>query len=126
MIRTLFFQPLGPALLLAALVIVLSVAARWVLARYGDAGLATVLALSGMLDVDSAIITMGNLPGGTLDPRLAALILMPPVLLNTLIKAGVAIGLAGWAKAWRGASVLLASAVVALAALPLLLTAIQP
>lgn len=117
---------LGPALLLAALVMVLSVAARWVLARYGDAGLATVLALSGMLDVDSAIITMGNLPGGTLDPRLAALILMPPVLLNTLIKAGAAIGLAGWARAWRGASVLLASAVAALAALPLLLTAIQP
>lgn len=112
---------LGPALLLAALVMVLSVAARWVLARYGDAGLATVLALSGMLDVDSAIITMGNLPAGTVDPRLAALILMPPVLLNTLIKAGAAIGLAGWAKAWRGAAVLGASAIAALAALPWLL-----
>jgi uncharacterized membrane protein (DUF4010 family) len=112
---------LGPALLLAALVMVLSVAARWVLARYGDAGLATVLALSGMLDVDSAIITMGNLPAGTVDPRLAALILMPPVLLNTLMKAGAAVGLAGWAKAWRGAAVLGASAIAALAALPWLL-----
>jgi uncharacterized membrane protein (DUF4010 family) len=111
---------LGPALLLAALVMVLSVAARWVLARYGDAGLATVLALSGMLDVDSAIITMGNLPAGMVDPRLAALILMPPVLLNTLIKAGAAIGLAGWAKAWRGAVVLGASTVAALVALPFL------
>jgi len=111
---------LGPALLLAALVMVLSVAARWVLARYGDAGLATVLALSGMLDVDSAIITMGNLPAGTVDPRLAALILMPPVLLNTLIKAGAAIGLAGWAKAWRGAAVLGGSTVAALVALPFL------
>lgn len=111
---------LGPALLLAALVMVLSVAARWVLARYGDAGLATVLALSGMLDVDSAIITMGNLPAGTVDPRLAALILMPPVLLNTLIKAGAAITLAGWAKAWRGAVVLGASTVAALVALPFL------
>ncbi|GAA4764590.1 MgtC/SapB family protein [Novosphingobium ginsenosidimutans] len=111
---------LGPALLLAALVMVLSVAARWVLARYGDAGLATVLALSGMLDVDSAIITMGNMPAGTVDPRLAALILMPPVLLNTLIKAGAAIGLAGWAKAWRGAAVLGASTVAALVALPFL------
>ncbi|MEA3262480.1 MAG: DUF4010 domain-containing protein [Pseudomonadota bacterium] len=111
---------LGPALVLAALVMVLSVAARWVLARYGDAGLATVLALSGMLDVDSAIITMGNLPAGTVDPRLAALILMPPVLLNTLIKAGAAIGLAGWAKAWRGAAVLGGSTVAALVALPFL------
>lgn len=116
---------LGPALILAALVMVLSVAARWVLARYGDAGLATVLALSGMLDVDSAIITMGNLPRGTVDPRLAALILMPPVLLNTLIKAGAAIGLAGWQQAWRGAAVLAASAVVALGALPALLPALQ-
>lgn len=115
---------LGPALLLAALVMVLSVAARWVLVHYGDAGLAVVLALSGMLDVDSAIITMGNLPAGTIDPRLAALILMPPVLLNTLIKAGTAIGLAGWQQAWRSAAVLLASALVALAALPLLLPAI--
>lgn len=109
---------LGPALILAALVMVLSVAARWVLARYGDAGLATVLALSGMLDVDSAIITMGNLPKGTLDPQLAALVLMPPVLLNTLVKAGAAIGLAGWAQAWRGAAVLAASTLAALMVLP--------
>lgn len=115
---------LGPALLLALLVMVLSVAARWVLARYGDAGLATVLALSGMLDVDSAIITMGNLPGGTIDARLAALILMPPVLLNTLVKASAAIGLAGWGKAWRGAAVLAASTLAALATLPMLLSAL--
>lgn len=115
---------LGPALILAALVMVLSVAARWVLERFGDAGLAVVLALSGMLDVDSAIITMGNLPAGTIDPRLAALILMPPVLLNTLIKAGAAVGLAGWQQAWRSAAVLLASALAALAALPWLLPAL--
>lgn len=115
---------LGPALILAALVMVLSVAARWVLERFGDAGLAVVLALSGMLDVDSAIITMGNLPAGTIDPRLAALILMPPVLLNTLIKAGAAVGLAGWQQAWRSAVVLLASALAALAALPWLLPAL--
>lgn len=114
---------LGPALILAALVMALSVAARWVLDRFGDAGLATVLALSGMLDVDSAIITMGNLPRGTVNPQLAALILMPPVLLNTLVKAGTAIALAGWHQAWRGAAVLAASALVALAALPWLLPA---
>lgn len=115
---------LGPALILAALVMVLSVAARWVLERYGDAGLATVLALSGMLDVDSAIITMGNLPRGTVDPQLAALILMPPVLLNTLVKAGAAIALANWQQAWRGAAVLAASALTALVALPFLLPAL--
>jgi uncharacterized membrane protein (DUF4010 family) len=51
---------LGPALILVALVMILSLVARWVLAHFGDAGLATVLALSGMVDVDSAIITMGG------------------------------------------------------------------
>lgn len=112
---------LGPALLLAGLVMVLSVAARWVLLHFGDAGLATVLALSGLADVDSAIITLGNLPAGSIDARLAALILMPPILLNTLVKAGTAIALAGWRKAWSGAATLAASTAAALAALPFLL-----
>ncbi len=115
---------LGPALILAALVMALSVAARWVLDHYGDAGLATVLAISGMLDVDSAIITLGNLPTGAIDARLAALVLMPPVVLNSLIKAGMAVAVAGWAKAGPGALVLVASAVAALAALPFLLAGI--
>ena len=114
---------LGPALLLAALVMALSVIARWVLGQYGDAGLATVLAISGMLDVDSAIITMGNLPADAIDPRLAALVLMPPILLNTLIKAAMAVAVAGRRKAAPGALVLLASALAPLAALPFLLTA---
>ena len=74
-----------------------------------------------MVDVDSAIITMGNLPGGALAPQLAALVLMPPILLNTAIKAFAAIGLAGWRKAWPGAAVLGASIIAALGALPFLL-----
>lgn len=112
---------LPPALLLAGLVMLLSLAAHWVLDRYGDAGLATVLALSGLVDVDSAIITMGNLPSGAIDPHMAALVLMPPVLLNTLVKAGIALSLAGWRKAGRGAGVLLASSLAPLAMLPGLL-----
>ena len=110
---------IGPALLLMVLVMVLSVAARWVLDRYGDAGLAVVLALTGTVDVDSAIITMGNLPSGTLAPDVAGLILLPPVLLNTLFKAGAAISIAGWHKAWPAAATLRAAAAASLAALPL-------
>jgi uncharacterized membrane protein (DUF4010 family) len=112
---------LAPALILAALVMLLSLAARWVQARYGDAGLATVLALSGLLDVDSAIITMGNLPAGAIDPHVAALVLMPPVLLNTLVKAVMAISLAGWRKAAPGAGVLLGAMAASMALLPALL-----
>jgi uncharacterized membrane protein (DUF4010 family) len=108
---------IGPALLLMALVMVLTWAARWVLHRYGDAGLATVLALSGMVDVDSAIITMGSLPKGTLAPHLAGLVLVPPILLNTLVKAGAAISIAGWHRAKVAALSLLASTGAALVAL---------
>ena len=100
---------LGPALVLMALTMVLTVAARWVLLRFGHAGLALVLAISGSVDVDSAIITMGNLPAGTLTARIAALVLALPVTLNTLVKTATLIGIAGWRKGWPGASAMLAS-----------------
>ena len=109
-----------PALALMALVMVLSVASRWVLVRFGDAGLATVLALSGMVDVDSAIITMGGLPAGSLNAQTAGLILAAPVMLNTLFKAVTAVGIAGWQRGWKAALPLIASVLVGLLMLPLL------
>lgn len=102
---------LVPALLLMALTMALTLAARWVLERFGDAGLATVLAISGSVDVDSAIITMGNLPPGTMTARVAALVLVLPVTLNTLFKTATLVSLAGWRKAWPGATAMLASLV---------------
>jgi uncharacterized membrane protein (DUF4010 family) len=92
-----------PALILAGLVMLLTVVAHWVLERFGDAGLATVLALSGMVDVDSAIITMGSLAPGRIDPGVAGLILAGPVLLNNLVKAGMALGIGGWRNGWLAA-----------------------
>lgn len=99
---------LKPALLLMLLTMVLTVAARWVLARFGHAGLATVLAISGTVDVDSAVITMGNLPRGTIAPRVAGLVLCAPVVLNTLFKCATLLGLAG-RKGFSGAVAMLAS-----------------
>jgi uncharacterized membrane protein (DUF4010 family) len=110
---------LGPALLLMALVMVMTLVARWVLARFGDAGLAVVLAISGSIDVDSAIITMGGLPAGTLTPRIAGLVLLAPVVINSLFKAGVAVGITGWARGWQGALPLVLSALACLLAIPL-------
>lgn len=108
----------GPALVLMVLVMVLTLAAHWVLDRFGDAGLATVLALSGMVDVDSAIITMGSLPGGSLTPQTAGLILTPPIVLNTLFKAGTVVSLTGWQRGKAAAAALSLSAVATLAAIP--------
>jgi uncharacterized membrane protein (DUF4010 family) len=108
---------IGPALLLMGLTMLLTLIARWMLERYGHAGLAGVLAISGVIDVDSAIITMGNLPAGTLEARIAGLILLPPILLNTLFKTGAALSLAG-RRARPAAAVLLAS--IAASLLPLI------
>lgn len=94
---------LAPALLLAALVMAMSLLARWVLGRFGDRGVATVLAISGSVDVDSAVITMGALPPGVLDAQVAGLVLMAPIVLNTLFKAATTVGIAGW-RAGRAAA----------------------
>ncbi len=111
---------IGPALLLMVLTMALTALAHWVLHHYGDAGLATVLAISGTVDVDSAIITMGSLPAGSLDPKAAALVLILPVVLNTLFKTATALGLAG-RRALPGAIAMLASLAATAAALPLVL-----
>lgn len=111
---------LKPALLLMALTMALTLAARWVLEQYGDAGLAVVLAISGTADVDSAIITMGNLPSGTLTPRVAALILALPVTLNTLFKTATLLGLAG-KRGLPGAAAMIVSVIALGTAVPLVL-----
>ena len=105
---------LKPALLMMAMVMAFILAARWVLVRYGNRELAVVLAITGTIDVDSAIITMGSLPGGTLSPRVAGLVLLPPVVLNSLFKAGVALTVGGWRRAWPGAAALVAAVVAAI------------
>ena len=110
---------LAPAMLLMAMVMVMTLAAHWVLDRAGNAGLALVLALSGSVDVDSAIITMGNLPRGTLAPATAAAVLVPPIVLNSLFKAGATLSIAGWRSGRMAALTLVASAAASLAALPL-------
>ncbi len=98
-----------PALGLMALVMVLTLLSRWIMDRVGEAGVALVLALSGLADVDSAIIALGNLPEGTIEGRIAGLVLAAPIFANTLFKAGVVLSMAGSRKGWRAAWPLVAS-----------------
>ena len=111
---------LGPALFLAGLVMVMSLAGRWALHAFGDAGLTAVLAISGMVDVDAAIITMSGLPKGSLTGLAAGLVLAAPVLTNTLVKAGLAMVIARGKPGWRAATPLFWSVVVGLAGAALL------
>lgn len=112
---------LMPAIGLMALVMLLTLLARWMMDRVGEAGVAAVLALSGLADVDSAIIATGNLPPGTLDGRTAGFVLAAPIFANTLFKGGVAIAIAGPRKGWQVAWPLAASVAGGVAVVPLLL-----
>ena len=113
---------LAPALGMMGLVMVLTVLTRWVLVHFGDRGLALVLAASGSLDVDSAIITLGSLPRGTLLPHHAGLVLAAPVILNTLFKSGVVLTVGGGRRAWPAAATLWLAAAAVGAAIPVVLT----
>lgn len=106
---------LAPAFILTALVMALTVAARWVLEQFGDRELALVLAVSGTVDVDSTIITMGNLPSDTLPQTTAALVLAFSVTLNTLFKGFVSASVGGWTKGKHGALPLVAAALAVIA-----------
>lgn len=102
----------APALLLAGLVAVLSLAARWALSRFGSSGIAVVLGLIGVSDVDAAVLTLANLPADALDGRTAGLVLSAPILANTAVKAGMT-AVIGWSAGGVRAALPLAASLVA-------------
>ena len=73
--------------------------------------MAIVLAISGSVDVDSAIITRGSLPKGTLAPQVAGLVIGLPIILNSLVKAVLALSIAEWQQGKPAALVLFATAI---------------
>jgi uncharacterized membrane protein (DUF4010 family) len=96
-------QPGNPIALLPAigfllLVAIMAVATRWAETQFGDAGIATVLIISGSFDVDAAIVTLGGLSAGTLTPEIAALVVAASVFINTIIKTGIVATFAGFKK----------------------------
>ncbi len=104
----------GPALMLAALVAGLSLAARWALVHFGQQGMAVVLTLTGISDVDAAVMTMAGLPPDLLDDHVAGLILGSAVLANTLAKAMMTMVI-GWGHGGVRAALPLFAALVAAA-----------
>lgn len=99
---------LTTALLFAALVATITAAAAWIEHRIGEGCGAAVIAIGGMVDVDSAIAAIGALPASALSARLAAIAIAVPVAFNTLLKLGLTIAVAGWRDArWAALALLL-------------------
>lgn len=101
------------ALGLTVFVALLAVGSRWAQARFGDAGIGALLLLTGFADVDAAVITLAGLPDGTLTPARAGFLLALPIVANMLLKAGLALVLAGIPRGVRAAVPLVASVAVA-------------
>lgn len=112
-----FGNPLdfGPALLLAGLVAILSVVARWALQTWGSNGVAVLLGITGMMDVDAAVLTLAGLPAGTVDGWSAGVLLSIPILVNTAIKGVMALTVAGGRAGIRASAALFAAVLASVA-----------
>ena len=103
-----------PALGFLLFVAVAAVAARWASGRFGQNGIAGLLLITGTMDVDTAIITLGGLDPKTISAGLAALALVGTVLANMAVKLGITLAYAR--SKGTAAALALAASMVALAA----------
>lgn len=78
-----------PAFGFAAFVAAAAVAARWAEGQFGEQGIATLLLIMGVMDVDAAIITAGGLDPQAISAQLAALAIGGTILANMTVKLGV-------------------------------------
>ena len=106
---------LMPAFALAALVAALALAVRWAQLRFGNTGITVVLALTGLADVDAAVLSLSTLPAGSVGSHEAGLALAAPVLLNTLLKGAIAMATAPGRGGLKAAAPLFASVAAACA-----------
>ncbi|MEO6224391.1 MAG: DUF4010 domain-containing protein [Sphingomicrobium sp.] len=110
-----------PALGFLIFVAVAAVAARWAEGRFGEQGIAGLLLITGTMDVDTAILTLGGLNPAAIGAKLAALALAGTVLANMAVKLGITLAYArskGLEAALAlGASMVALVAVIAVAAL---------
>jgi uncharacterized membrane protein (DUF4010 family) len=102
-----------PALGFLAFVAIAAVAARWAAGRFGEQGIAVLLLITGSMDVDTAVITLGGLDPKAISAALAAIALAGTVLINMSVKLGITIVYAR--SRGKGAALALGASMVALA-----------
>lgn len=101
-----------PAIGFAALVGAIVILSRWIIDQYGGRGVSILIGLTGLYDVDAAIVTASNLPKGLLDTSSLAALLALPVLVNSALKAALVPVLGGFNAGARAAIPLFASAIL--------------
>lgn len=99
-----------PAIAFAALVAVLIIAARWTIEQFGDQGATFIIGITGLYDVDAAIIAAANLPDATIAVQHMGMLLSLPIFANSLVKVVMVLVLGGWRNGLAAAIPLLGSA----------------
>jgi uncharacterized membrane protein (DUF4010 family) len=84
-----------PALGFLLFVAFAAVAAKWAAGRFGEQGIALLLLIVGSTDVDTAIITLGNLSPAAISPLLAAIAISGTVVANMAVKIGITLAYSG-------------------------------
>lgn len=102
---------LRSAAFLALLTLACLVLTGWAASRFGHLGSAFVLALTGVVDVDAAVMAFSSLPAGE-QRSLAAVALTLPVAFNMGLKSAIALILAPNRAGRPAAATLLLSAIV--------------
>lgn len=107
---------LVPAFGFVAIVAAAAVATRWAEARFGEAGIATSLFITGSFDVDASIVTLSSLPVEAIDRKVAAIAVAGTIVANMALKIFVTVAYAR--RNGRGAALGLgASTLVLIAAI---------
>ncbi len=94
-----FWPAVGFAVLVAAVVLL----SRWTIETYGHAGAEVLIGLTGIYDVDAAIIAAANLREVITDWRALGILFSLPIFVNSLIKLVLVLAIAGIAKGARAA-----------------------
>jgi uncharacterized membrane protein (DUF4010 family) len=112
-----------PALGFLLFVAIAALAAKWAAGNFGQSGIAVLLLITGTMDVDVAIITLGGLSPDAITPLVAAMAIGGTVIANMAVKMGITLVYAGrkgvTAAAAMLASVAVLGVMIALAALRL-------
>ena len=102
-----------PALGFLIFVAVALVAGRWAAGRFGEQGLAVLLLITGSMDVDTAIITLGGMPTEAISPTVGAMAIAGTIIANMAVKIGITLAYAG--RRGLPASAAMGSSIAALA-----------
>ncbi len=102
-----------PALGFLVFVAIAALVARWAQGQFGESGIAVLLLVTGSMDVDVAIITLGGLPAAAISPLPAAMAICGTIIVNMAVKIGITLVNAG--RKGVSAAVAMTASVVVLA-----------